>query len=192
MCNVPTESWNSTQNRAVTVLVLVNVIASILIQCLFLFLVHIIVSTHTHVLRAWVHFLGWAIVCVCVCVCACVCVHTLSHIHLFATPWTIAHQAPLVHGIFQARILKWVAISFSRGSSWPRDRTHVSCVSCTDKQVLFLFVFWQAGYLPLHHLGSSRWATISKIIFTLEILNICSYYSLMETASHVREDYFIM
>ena len=131
-------------------------------------------------------------VCVCVCVCACVCVHTLSHIHLFATPWTIAHQAPLVHGIFQARILKWVAISFSRGSSWPRDRTHVSCVSCTDKQVLFLFVFWQAGYLPLHHLGSSRWATISKIIFTLEILNICSYYSLMETASHVREDYFIM
>ena len=35
-----------------------------------------------------------------------------------------------VHGIFQARILEWVDISFSRGSSWPRDRTHVSCVSC--------------------------------------------------------------
>ena len=30
-----------------------------------------------------------------------------------------------VHGIFQARILEWVAISFSRGSSWPRDRTRV-------------------------------------------------------------------
>ena len=30
-----------------------------------------------------------------------------------------------VHGIFQARILEWVAISFSRGSSWPRDRTWV-------------------------------------------------------------------
>ena len=30
-----------------------------------------------------------------------------------------------VHGIFQARILGWVAISFSRGSSWPRDQTHV-------------------------------------------------------------------
>ena len=28
-----------------------------------------------------------------------------------------------VHGIFQARLLEWVAISFSRGSSWPRDRT---------------------------------------------------------------------
>ena len=33
------------------------------------------------------------------------------------------------HGILQARILKWVAISFSRGSSWPRDRTQVSCIA---------------------------------------------------------------
>ena len=33
-----------------------------------------------------------------------------------------------VHGIFQARILEWVAISFSRGSCQPRDRTHVSYV----------------------------------------------------------------
>ena len=34
-----------------------------------------------------------------------------------------------VHGIFQARILEWVAISFSRGSSWPRDRTWVSHIA---------------------------------------------------------------
>ena len=33
-----------------------------------------------------------------------------------------------VCGISQARILEWVAISFSRGSSWPRDWTHVSCI----------------------------------------------------------------
>ena len=37
----------------------------------------------------------------------------------------------LVRGIIQARILEWVAISFSRGSSWPgRDRTRFSCISC--------------------------------------------------------------
>ena len=36
-----------------------------------------------------------------------------------------------VHGIFQARILEWVAISSSRGSSPPRDQTCISCVSCT-------------------------------------------------------------
>ena len=35
-----------------------------------------------------------------------------------------------VHGIFQARILEWVALSSSRLSSWPRDRTRVCCVSC--------------------------------------------------------------
>ena len=34
-----------------------------------------------------------------------------------------------VHGIFQARILEWVAIPFSRGSSQPRDQTQVSCIS---------------------------------------------------------------
>ena len=33
-----------------------------------------------------------------------------------------------VHGILQARILEWVTISFSRGSSQPRDRTQVSCI----------------------------------------------------------------
>ena len=34
-----------------------------------------------------------------------------------------------VHGILQARVLEQVAISISRGSSWPRDRTHVSCLA---------------------------------------------------------------
>ena len=34
-----------------------------------------------------------------------------------------------IHGIFQARVLEWVAISFSRGSSRPRDRTHVSHIA---------------------------------------------------------------
>ena len=36
-----------------------------------------------------------------------------------------------VHGIFQARILEWVAISFSRGFSQLRDGIYVSYVSCT-------------------------------------------------------------
>ena len=39
-----------------------------------------------------------------------------------------------VHGILQARILEWVAILFSRGSSQPRDRTHVTCVG---RQILY-------------------------------------------------------
>ena len=41
------------------------------------------------------------------------------------------------HVISQARILEWVAISSSRGSSWPRDQTHVSYISCIGRQVLY-------------------------------------------------------
>ena len=42
-----------------------------------------------------------------------------------------------VRGILQARILEWVAISSSRGSSRPRDRTHISYVSCIGRRVLY-------------------------------------------------------
>ena len=45
---------------------------------------------------------------------------------LFRSPQTVAHQAPSVQGISPARILEWVAISSSRGSSQSRDQTHIS------------------------------------------------------------------
>ena len=55
------------------------------------------------------------------------CGQSLSRVRLLETPWTVALQAPLsVHGIFQARILEWAAMSSSRGSSRPRDRTRDS------------------------------------------------------------------
>ena len=44
----------------------------------------------------------------------------LSHVSLFVTPWTAAHQAPLSVGFLQARMLGWVAVPFFRGSSQPR------------------------------------------------------------------------
>ena len=43
--------------------------------------------------------------------------------------WPYGLSGSSVHGILQARILEWVAISFSRGSSRPRDWTHVSCIA---------------------------------------------------------------
>ena len=43
-------------------------------------------------------------------------------------PMDCSPSGPSVHGILQARILGWVAMSFSRGSSWPRDRTRTSCI----------------------------------------------------------------
>ena len=42
-----------------------------------------------------------------------------------------------VHGILQVRILKWVVMPFSRGSSWPKDGTHISYVSCICRWALY-------------------------------------------------------
>ena len=68
-----------------------------------------------------------------------------------------------VHGILQARVLEWVAISFSRGSSWPRDQTHVSC-----------FLYWQAGSLPLappgKPLGETFYARNHTLLISLQFL----------------------
>ena len=49
-----------------------------------------------------------------------------------------------VHEIFQARILEWVAISSSRGSSRPRDQTHISCISCIGRWILYTGATWEA------------------------------------------------
>ena len=42
-----------------------------------------------------------------------------------------------VHGVFQARILGWVAMPSSRGSSWPKDWTNISYISCIGRWVLY-------------------------------------------------------
>ena len=69
----------------------------------------------------------------------------LSHVWLFATPWTIySLPGSFVCGIFQARILEWAAISFSRGSFRPRDWTRVSCISCIGRQILYHWATWEA------------------------------------------------
>ena len=48
---------------------------------------------------------------------------------LFVIPWTVACQSSLVHRISQARMLEWVAISFSRRSSWPTHQNWVCYIS---------------------------------------------------------------
>ena len=56
-------------------------------------------------------------------------------------PMDCSQPSSSVHGIFQASILEWVATTSSRASSWLRDLTWISCVSC--------FLNWPAGSLPL-------------------------------------------
>ena len=59
-----------------------------------------------------------------------------------------------VHGILQATILRWVASPFSRGSSWPRDRTWVSCIA--DR----FFTVWATREAHVTH-GNHRGARVN-------------------------------
>ena len=54
----------------------------------------------------------------------------------FCDPMDCGPPGSSVHGILQVRILEWVAISFSRGSSWPRDQTQVFCIAGS------FFIIW--------------------------------------------------
>ena len=74
------------------------------------------------------------------------CVHakSLQSCLTLCTLWTVVHQAPLSMGFSREELLEWVAMTSSRGSSWCRDWTHISYVSCIGRWVIY---HW-------HHLGS--------------------------------------
>ena len=71
--------------------------------------------------------------------------HMLSHVQLFnRTPFDRQPTVSSVHGILQARIQEWVAVSSSRGSSQPRGQTYISCLS---KWFLYYWATWEAHCL---------------------------------------------
>ena len=75
-------------------------------------------------------------------------IYSLSHVWIFCNSMECSPPGSSVPGISQARILQWVAMSFSRGSSWPRDRTLFSCVSWIGRWVLYHCAIWVAPRPP--------------------------------------------
>ena len=67
----------------------------------------------------------------------------------------VAHQAPLSME-FSRQILEWAAISSSRGSSLPGDKTHFPCGSCIGRQILYYWATWGA-YICYSILWKSGW-----------------------------------
>ena len=86
----------------------------------------------------------------------CVCVHAQSLSVSLCNPMNYSPQVSSIHGIFQARILEWVAISHSRGSSRPKERTHVSCIG---RWVLYLCAAWEPTGKERTPLSSTSGAT---------------------------------
>ena len=56
-------------------------------------------------------------------------------------------QPPLSMRILQVRILEWVAMTSSRGSTRPRDKTHISCVSCIAGRFFTHWTTWEAVFM---------------------------------------------
>ena len=78
----------------------------------------------------------------------CVCeLGHFSRVWLFVTLWAVARQAPHPWNS-PSKILEWAAMLSPRGSSWPRDRT---CVSCIMGRLFFFF------FLPINHLFFLTW-----------------------------------
>ena len=80
--------------------------------------------------------------------------HCFSHIRL-CDPMDHSLPGSSVHGSPEARILEWAAISFSGVSFPPRDRTRVSCLSCTSRQIPY----------HQHHLRSS-WMLMTPLLIS--------------------------
>ena len=91
-----------------------------------------------------------------------------SHVQLLCHPVNHSPSGYSVYGIFQARTLDWVAILSSRGSSWPKDWTRVSCISCTAGRFFTHWATWEAKYVKF----LEPIATNNKAVwFSIELLD---------------------
>ena len=110
------------------------------------------VSVISNVVKLYFLFYPPYVCCLCVCVCVCALPHSVMSTYVML--WTVAHQTPLSMGILQARILEWVAISSSRGSSQSRDWTQVSHIAG------LCFTVWATS-----HFWKKTWPSISNSDF---------------------------
>ena len=104
----------------------------------------------------------------------CLCVLAAQSCPTVWDPMDCSLPGSSVHGILQARILEWVAVSFSRAPSQPRDQTQISCIACgffTVKEVSFLEVTQLLFYLNPSNLAPEA-----------SILNV-TYYSFRVSSS---------
>ena len=101
------------------------------------------------------------------------------HAQTCPTLWDTVGCSPpgfSVYGILQARILEWVAISCSKGSSWPRDWTHVSCIA---EGFFTHWATWEAAQY-LHTFLNLRFILLFKYLH--DLTQVCN--SQLEISFH--------
>ena len=104
--------------------------------CVDIWLIHFVVqqTLRPHCKATMPHLNTYILICVCVCV------HVRKSLQSCPTlcdPMDHSQPGSSVHGIFQGRILEWVAMPSSKRSSQPRDQTFISYITCIGRQVLY-------------------------------------------------------
>ena len=89
----------------------------------------------------------------------------------FCDPIDCSLPGSSVHGILQARVLEWVAIPFSRGSSWPRDRTWVSWITGRFFAIWATREYW-AQYKEVSRIWHQWPLGLARLHYLLNILNV--------------------
>ena len=138
----------------------------------------------------------------------CMCVKSLQSCPTICDPVDYSLPSSSVHGILHARLLEWVAISYSRKSSQPKNWIHISCVSCPagtfftcwaigETQIFLLKAFnsdIRGLIIWVSRLGNYKWkATVSRsswgspwdLSFDRKIK--CSFYLLGHEAVWIRD-----
>ena len=104
------------------------------------------------------------------------CMHAAQLYTTLCDPTGCSPLGSYVHGISQARILEWCAISSSGGSSWPRHQTHVSSGCCIGRQILYhwatrVHVVKRGGFLDTAGDGVPKTAkTLCAMLQTLGLI----------------------
>ena len=119
---------------------------------------------------------------------------SLSHDRLFCNPTDCSPPGSSVHGIFQSGILEWVAISFSRGCSQPRDLTHISSTaggffpteppgkphvgyeSINDSFILYLFFLTVLEFTSILLLQLKNKKLFLKVTWDLASTYLCFFF----------------
>ena len=105
----------------------------------------------------------------CVCVCVCMCVLVAQLCPTLCDPMDCSWPDSSVQGIFQARILDWVAIPFSRRSSQPRDWTQVSWIAGR------FFTIWDTREAPYMFTESESRSVMSDSLQHHGLYSPCNF-----------------
>ena len=126
-------------------------------------------------------------------------VKSLSHVGLFHDPMGSSLPGPSVHGISQARILEWVAISISKGSSWPRDWTCISCIagrffSSEPPGKLLIYIYVCMYVYTYIHIHICIYVCMCVCVYThtyKHIIGICTYTHIFLTPNFITSWYLL-